>query len=387
MSNWSWSAMLILGGAIALWAALHPFTTYPLSLVLLRRWIRRPLPLALPAPASPELAILMCAYNEEGVIVAKAENLVALQRKYPGIEILLYVDAASDRTAELLAPYSDRIRLHVASERQGKTYGMNLLMSMVTKPFVMFTDANVMIDSEAPARLMRYFADPDIGCVCGHLKYTNADASVTASSGSLYWRLDEWTKRLETDTGSAMGADGSLFAIRRTLHRPPPVDMFDDIYVSMMILCDGKRVIQAQDVTAFEESVPEQREEFQRKIRIGCQSFNAHLLLWPFIRRLDALSIYKYLSHKFMRWLTVYFLLVSVVLVELGLFAGGLGWVAIGLAGGAALCLVAGYLSWTRPLTQIWDILTAFAGTGLGVLKSLRGHRFQTWTPAASIRK
>jgi putative transposase len=80
-----------------------------------------------------------------------------------------------------------------------------------------------------------------------------------------------------------MGADGSLFAIRRSLHRPPPDDMFDDVYVSMMVLCQGYRLVQAADVNAFEESVPEAREEFQRKIRIGCQAFNARarLRLYP----------------------------------------------------------------------------------------------------------
>jgi len=62
-----------------------------------------------------------------------------------------------------------------------------------------------------------HFADPRIGCVCGHLIYTNRDANVTAQIGSLYWRSEELIKRLETRTGSVMGADGSLFAVRRRL--------------------------------------------------------------------------------------------------------------------------------------------------------------------------
>ncbi|MEY4575590.1 MAG: hypothetical protein RL701_293 [Pseudomonadota bacterium] len=388
---------LIGAGLLCIWAGLHPFTSYPLSLVLAKFWNTKPLPPPLPASAlqrsalvadeTPEIAILLCAYNEEGVIEAKIKNMLALKRAYPKLEVMIYVDAASDRTGELLEPYRDQIFLHVAPERMGKTYGMNLLMSQVTAPIVMFTDANVIIDQQAPARLLRYFADPAIGCVCGHLKYTNGDASITASSGSLYWRLDEWTKRLETATGSAMGADGSLFAIRRELHRATPIDMFDDIYVSMMILCEGHRVVQADDVIALEESVPNQREEFYRKIRIGCQAYNAHLLLWPQIRRLDVFSVYKYLSHKWFRWLAIYFLVAGGVLIEAGVFASGHNMLASVLGLLAVFAVGGGYMSVWRPLSQIWDILTAFAGTGLGVLKSLRGHRFQTWTPAASLRK
>jgi cellulose synthase/poly-beta-1,6-N-acetylglucosamine synthase-like glycosyltransferase len=383
--------LLIAAGAGLIWAGLHPFITYPLSLVALKRVVKKPLPPpGATMPARPEesgIAILMCAYNEERVIEAKIANLLELQDMYPGTAIYIYVDCASDRTAQLLEPYRGRIFLHVAPERMGKTYGMNLLMTKVKEPLVMFTDANVIIDKAAPANLLRYFSDPDIGCVCGHLRYTNSADSVTASSGSLYWRLDEWTKRLETETGSAMGADGSLFAIRRALHREPPIDMFDDILVSMAILCEGKRLVQADDVICYEESVPSQREEFYRKIRIGCQAYNAHLLLWPSIRRLDALNVYKYVSHKWLRWWVIFFLLGGGLLIELGLVLAAQPWLAFGLAALAAVCLTAGYLSWSRPLAQVWDILTAFAGTGLGVLKSLRGHRFQTWTPAASLRK
>jgi cellulose synthase/poly-beta-1,6-N-acetylglucosamine synthase-like glycosyltransferase len=382
---------LIGAGVLCLWAGVHPFTTYPISLVLLKRLKPQPLPppsaASEPPSDAPEMAILLCAYNEERVIEAKIENMMALKRAYPKLEVYIYVDCASDRTAELLEPYRDRIFLHVSPERIGKTHGMNLLMAQVKAPLVIFTDANVILDTQVPVRLLRYFSDPAVGCVCGHLKYTNPGDSVTASSGSLYWRLDEWTKRLETATGSAMGADGSLFAIRRALHRPAPVDMFDDIFVSMTILCEGNRLVQADDVIALEESVPNQREEFQRKIRIGCQAYNAHLMLWPSIRRLDGLNVYKYVSHKWLRWLAIYFLAAAAVLLEVGLVLAGQPLLAAGLLVLGILGLVGGYFSLARPLAQLWDIFTAFLGTGLGVIKSLRGHRFQTWTPASSIRK
>lgn len=376
-------------GALCLVGALHPFTTYPLSLWILRRWLFAPLPKdgAAEAPSPGDMAICMCAYNEERVIEAKIENLLALKRAHQGLEILVYVDAASDRTAEILRRYEDEIRLHVSSERYGKTHGMNLLMSMVTKPIVMFTDANVMIDGDAPRKLARYFADPAIGCVSGHLRYTNPDASVTARSGSLYWRMEEWTKRLETDTGSAMGADGSLFAIRRALHHAPPDTIIDDMYVSLMVYCDGYRVVQADDVIAYEESVTAPTEEFWRKVRIASCAFNVHRVLWPRIRGMDAFSIYKYVSHKWIRWLTIYFLVAGLSLVAVGLVWGGATGTAVWLLGLWAAVLMVGAFSTSGPLAQGWDILCAFAATGLGVLRSVRGERMKTWTPASSIRK
>jgi cellulose synthase/poly-beta-1,6-N-acetylglucosamine synthase-like glycosyltransferase len=379
---------LMIIGALLLWSALHPFTTYPVSLWALQRWQkRRPEAPRSASLRASDVAICMCAYNEERVIDAKMANLLALERAHPGVEILIYVDAASDRTAERLRAYGDEIRLVVATERHGKTHGMNLLVSMVTKPIILFTDANVMIDLEAPARLMRYFADPTIGCVSGHLRYTNAEASVTAHTGSLYWRLEEWTKRLESRTGSAIGADGSLFAIRRELHRPPPDHIIDDMYVSMMIYCEGHRVVQADDVIAYEESVTVAGEELHRKVRIGCCAYNVHRVLWPYIREANALSMYKYVSHKWMRWCTIFFLIASAGVFESGLLLGGHALIAACLVGLGTLGLLLGASSERGPLAQLWDILSALAATGLGVLQSLRGQRFQTWTPAGSIRK
>lgn len=379
-------------GALLVWAALHPFTTYPVSLVLFRllsigRRLRVRESLISGAPKPGDVAICMCAYNEERVIVSKLENLLALKRMYPGLELYVYVDGASDRTPELVQSYESEVHVVVSRERRGKTHGMNRLVSMVQKPIVMFTDANVIVDPRAPERLVQYFADPEIGCVCGQLNYTNADASVTASTGSAYWKLEESIKRLESDTGSAIGADGSLFAIRRELHRPPPDDIIDDMYVSMMVFCEGRRIVQATDVIAFEKSVTEESEEFSRKVRIACQAFNVHRLLWGRVRQLDLLSLYKYISHKWMRWLTIFFLGSGLFLFELGLLAAGKTLLAAVLATIGIASLVIGHLSQRGPFAQGWDILSAFAGTGVGVLRSMRGDRFQTWTPAASIRE
>jgi cellulose synthase/poly-beta-1,6-N-acetylglucosamine synthase-like glycosyltransferase len=375
-------------GALCLIAAVHPFSTYPASLWLLRRWLYSPLPKAPgKSPTPADVAICMCAYNEERVIDEKIANLLALKRRYPGLEICVYVDAATDGTAEKLRAHADEISLHVSVERHGKTHGMNLLVSRVTKPILMFTDANVMIDLEAPANLMRYFTDPKIGCVSGHLKYTNPGASVTAYSGSLYWRLEEWTKRLETDTGSAIGADGSLFALRRDLHRPPPDHIIDDMYVSMTTSCEGYRVVQADDVVAYEENCAGQRDEFWRKVRIGSCAYNVHRFLWPRIRAQQALLVYKYVSHKWIRWLTIYFLVAGLAFVELGLILANEGLEAFVLASLATVLLVVGAVSSSGPLAQLWDILCAFAATGLGVFRSIRGERMKTWTPVASLRK
>jgi cellulose synthase/poly-beta-1,6-N-acetylglucosamine synthase-like glycosyltransferase len=375
-------------GAVCLALAMHPFVTYPLSLWMLR--LSRPRARRdreQPAAADLTFAICMCAYNEERVIKQKLANLMQLRAHEPRLRILVYVDAATDRTAEILQQYADVIELHVARERRGKTHGMNLLAASAQADVLVFTDANVMLDVWCLEDLRTHFADPEIGCVCGNLTYVNAHDSVTAASGSLYWRFEEALKRLESRSGSMMGADGSIFAVRRELRRAPPDHIIDDMYVSLMVLVAGSRVIQARDVKAYEQSVTSATEEFGRKVRIGCQAFNVHRLVWPQLRRLDALTRYKYVSHKFLRWLCIYFLAGAALFFLAALLsAGWLEWAAAAVAL-AVTCVLLGARWSIKPFAQITDLLSALAGAGLGVWRSLRGERFQTWQPANSIRK
>jgi hypothetical protein len=158
------------------------------------------------------------------------------------------------------------------------------------------------------------------------------------------------------------------------------------MYVSLMTLVDGYRVVQARDVRAYEESVTNSSEEFSRKVRIACQAFNVHRLIWPQIKRTDALTRYKYISHKLIRWLSIYFLAASALAFLFAFISAGYPWIALGLLILAALAGVLGHALNVKPFSQIVDVLVALAGAGLGVWRSVRGERFQTWTPANSIR-
>lgn len=370
-------------GALLLLLAVHPFVTYPLSLRLLARL--RPRPVLLGTPAG-QVAFCVCAYNEEGVIRAKVDNMLAAGKAVGGLEVLVYVDGATDGTAAIVREYGDRVRLVASGARLGKTHGMNTLAGMTRADYLVFSDANVSFALDALPRLLAPFADPAVGCVCGHLVYTRPEGNVTAATGSLYWRLEEAIKTLESATGSVMGADGSIFALRRAVHEPPPPDLIDDMYVSLAALCSGHRIVRVADALAYEEAVSRPGEEFRRKVRIACQAFNVHRALWPRLRRLSALDLYKYVSHKLLRWLTAGLLAAGAVCVLAALAVAQAWWLlgAAILAGGAA----AGALATARGglLATGRDVLGAFIATGIGVWRSWRGDRFQTWSPPASAR-
>jgi cellulose synthase/poly-beta-1,6-N-acetylglucosamine synthase-like glycosyltransferase len=264
---------------------------------------------------------------------------------------------------------------------------MNLLASRASGDVILFTDANVMLDIDCLENLRRSFEDPEIGCVCGNLIYTNGKDSVTASTGSLYWKLEEGIKRLEQETGSVMGADGSLFAVRRSLHRAPPDNIIDDMFVSFWVLIQGYRIVQSKDARAYEESVSSASDEFGRKSRIACQAFNVHRLIWPELRKMNFVTVYKYVSHKLLRWLSIYFMALGAILFLAALTVAGYAWAAGVLVALTIVGAILGAKYAIKPFSQIVDIVTSLAGAGLGIWKSVRGESFQTWTPVASLRK
>ena len=374
---------LLAAAAVFLALGVHPFLTYPVSLRLLARV--RPRPIRHTADLAPRVALCVSAFNEEAIIADKAENMRAMRRAVPALDLLIYVDAASDRTAEILDQFRDDIRVVVADARHGKTHGMNVLIAATDADYVAFSDANVMFAPDAIPRLLRPFEDPSVGCVCGHLIYTVAGDNTTATLGSAYWRLEEQIKDLESLTGSTMGADGSIFAIRRALHRPPPPDIIDDMFVSLSILCAGHRVVRAPDALAYEQTTSRPDEEFRRKVRIACQAFNVHRLLWPQLRKLPLIDQYKYVSHKLLRWFTVFFLALAALFAAAGLASMG-NWGLLAALAVAAALPVLGLAMRSGPIRKLADIVLAFVATGLGVMRSLRGDRFQVWTPPSSAR-
>ncbi|MES2741011.1 MAG: glycosyltransferase [Pseudomonadota bacterium] len=385
------AAILLLIAVASVLLAIHPFITYPLSLLLLRRSGRfayAPPPPPVPGAPRPSFAVFVCAYNEEKVIAVTLQRLIALRAAVPDLEIMVHVDLCTDRTAEIAASFGSAITcLLVADQRRGKSEGMNLLVAQSRADILVFTDASVDIDPAAFAHFETHFRDPQVGAVCGKQIFTHVDGSVNASSNALYWRLEENIKKLESEIGSIMTLDGSLYALRNGLRSAPPPDIVDDFYIPFMIMRDGYRVVQSQDAVSSEPSVTNDKEEFRRKSRIACQGFNAHRVIWPVVRRMDGLTRYMYVSHKLIRWFTIYFLALGLLAGMAALFA--LHWFGAALLAAVVivLSLVLGVGAKLKPFSTLTNILMAFAGVGLGVWQSIKGHRYQVWEPPASARQ
>ena len=388
---------------VALFLAIHPFITYPLSLALLSRLgVRDKAPVergsariagGTGTPAADKartVTICLSVFNEERVIDQRIANLLEIARSVPGTRISVYADGSTDGTVDKLRALGDRIDLVVSPARLGKTHGMNLLVARATSDIIVFTDAAVTMGPKAlPAMLAHFQADPAVGCVCGRIVAVKGgdeqDYSETASTSKRYWAFDATIRDLETRVASVIGAHGPLFAIRRSLHSPAPVEYFDDFFVSMDILLKGHRSIQSDEFIAYKAVATRREDEFRRKIRIACQSFHIHRLLVPRLRRQSLLIRYCYASHKTLRWLTIFSLAAAALLGTAWALSVGHGLYALAawLLFGAMMAL--GSMN-VRPFSAGYEVMAALVANGIGVLQSRRGVVYQTWTPANSAR-
>ncbi|MET0136742.1 MAG: glycosyltransferase, partial [Sphingobium sp.] len=250
-----------------------PFFVYPM---ILARLPERPLMRAMSGEARPSASLLFCAYNEAASLPDKLANLRALKLRYPTLEILAFNDGSADATAAMLDGAADILTPVHGPGRAGKARGMKTLAAQAKGDVLIFTDANVLLAEDAVERLLSYYADPLVGGVLGSLIYGGVEASSSAQVGSLYWRIEERLKNLESRTGNVMGADGSIFSVRRELYPDFPDSVLDDMTVSMNVVFAGRRLIKARDVVAHEMMVATREDELRRKVRIAARSWHTH---------------------------------------------------------------------------------------------------------------
>lgn len=364
---------------VSLIALIWPFFLYPMILSLLpRRACGRD------KGHWASVSLLFCAYNEGVAMPAKIANLAMLKRRHPDLEILAFDDRSSDDTADHLSARPDLVTLVRGAGRSGKAHGMKQLAAQARGEILVFTDANVMLAPDAIENLLSYYADPKVGGVLGSLHYVKGEGeSATAAVGSLYWRIEEQLKDMESRTGNVMGADGSIFSIRRALYPDFPDTVLDDLTVSMEVVFAGQRLIKAKDVVATENLVSARSDEYRRKVRIAARSWHTHLHLRPQLRAMRRLDRFKYASRKIVRWFGALFLLTgamsaAILLWRLNIYAFA---TAMALA---ALGLLAGTMMRSGPVAAVMDILIAYVATLQGVVRAMKGGVMATWAPAKS---
>ena len=265
---------------------------------------------------TPKLSLIIAAYNEEDGIGEKLNTLLKADYPSEALEIIVASDGSDDGTESIVSEYESKgVRL-LSLPRRGKIYALNDAVASATGEILVFTDANSILELDALKKLARNFADPDVGGVCGCMKYRKRNQLDSSNRGEiLYWFYELWLKQKETQTGSIVSASGAFYAIRRELYQlPPNAGMTDDFIISTAVIEQGSRLVFESDACVWEETAPSTEAEFGRKIRLMTRG------LWAVYQRRKLLNPFRYgfysillFSHKILRRCTPIFLILMLI--------------------------------------------------------------------------
>jgi cellulose synthase/poly-beta-1,6-N-acetylglucosamine synthase-like glycosyltransferase len=249
----------------------------------------------------PALSFIIPAYNEERDLPAKLENLEELEYPKELLEVLFVSDGSTDGTNRILsAAEGSNVRVLYLPIRGGKASAVNQAVEQARHRILVLSDAATLFAPDALRKLVRHFADPQVGVVCGALQFHGSLES--RQTEGVYWRYEGMLRLMESRLGVTLTASGAIYALRRGCFIPLPTNtLVEDLVVPMNARKLGYRVLYDPDARATDFAPATVGGEFTRRVRIATGSFRAlgQLLSGP----LDPLTAFAFLSHKVLRWI------------------------------------------------------------------------------------
>lgn len=375
---------------LALWLCwggiAYAYVGYPMWLLLLSRWRRRP---HVKTPSTPSVSVVIAVRNEAGRIARKLENLAKLDYPSELFEVIVVSDGSTDGTNEFLRSQQSRyLKVVCTEDHAGKAAALNEGSAVAGGEIILFTDIRQMIEPGALRELVANFADARVGCVSGELMFGEFEGSAgIAQPLGLYWRMEKQIRRLESETGSVVGATGSLYAARRALiPKVPAGTLLDDVYIPLVIARGGSRVLFEPNGRAWDNVVDEASTEFRRKVRTLTGNFQL-IRLAPWVINPFQPLWFRFVSHKLSRLAVPWLMIVALILAALVrdalslVYVCGFALLVVG-AGVAAVTRNGGVVSRICNVAQAFVVLNAAAAMAF---VNFMTNRYGVWQQAPPV--
>jgi poly-beta-1,6-N-acetyl-D-glucosamine synthase len=271
----------------------------------------------------PSVSLIIPAYNEAACIAAKLENSLALDYPRALLEILVISSGSDDETEAIAQGYAPAgVRTIVQPLRAGKEAAMQEAARHARGEILVFTDANAMLNRDAMRQMVRWFADPEVGCVAGEKRVSAGPGESSGAGEGAYWRYESMLKRLDSTVGSTMGAAGELCAVRAELMTAREHNnIIEDFVLSMRVVEAGYRIVHEPGAVATEEATARFEDVFERRARIAAGGFQSIWRLRSLLHPRRGVVWWQYVSHRVLRWALVPFLLPLLLIVNWSLIS------------------------------------------------------------------
>jgi cellulose synthase/poly-beta-1,6-N-acetylglucosamine synthase-like glycosyltransferase len=290
---------------------------YPLALCVKSNFVKHPVSTD-PMENHPHVSVVIAARNEEKNIGPRIRNIMNQDYPKKKLEIVIVSDGSEDATDNIVETIIREtehrakgfLRLHSHKPSLGKPFCINTGVAAAIGDIVIFTDCRQRFAGNAIKELVHNFIDQKVGCVSGELVFVETPGSLIQSEMGAYWRFEKWLRKLESATGSVPGATGAIYAVRKKLFRPLPVQtLLDDVLVPMQICMQGYRTIFENKAIAYDMVSKTLDLEKKRKVRTLAGNWQLLMLKPALLNPFKNPLWLRFMSHKIFRLLIPYCLI------------------------------------------------------------------------------
>ena len=267
-ANWGWwllmKIFLVTTGFALLRSGL-------LGVLVYARSRRKPLQAA--GDFTPQVLVLIPAYNEEKVIRRTLDAV--LQSDYPNFRVLVVDDGSTDRTAEIIAGVA---RAHtqvnwISKPNGGKFSALNRGLREAWEEYVVTIDADTIILPDTISHLIAPFADQTVDAVCGNVQVGNRNGLLTRFQDVEYVTSQNYDRRAFDAANCIPVVPGATGAWRRrTVLRAGGYSadtLTEDADLTLSLLCRGARIVYQPLAKSITEAPKDTRALFRQRFRWG----------------------------------------------------------------------------------------------------------------------
>ncbi|MBK9108103.1 MAG: glycosyltransferase [Saprospiraceae bacterium] len=307
---------------------------YPLIVILLFKFTRHFKRNQSNEDFLPFVSCIIAVYNEQDVIKAKIDSI--LRSEYPSDKLKIFIgsDGSTDDSNLIikdLADKYDQVFANCFQLRSGKTSVINKMTKWVldqnpSSPdhIIVYTDANIILSPDTITQLVSPFNDLGVAIVDSRIIQRAGHQYGIAKTEKLYMNIESEIKRKEGELwGLSMGAFGGCYALRSNYSCELPNGLLvDDFYISMQAMMNKGLSITNHKAICFENIPDSLKEEFNRKRRIAAGNFQNLQAFIPKINLMPIKLAFVFISHKVLRWLFPFHLLLFILFSALLGFLG-----------------------------------------------------------------
>ncbi|GAB3908038.1 hypothetical protein GCM10029964_107170 [Kibdelosporangium lantanae] len=206
-------------------------------------------------PVTDTVTVIIPAYNEKVGIEGTVRSAVA---SYHAVRVIVVDDGSTDGTADIVEALGLR-RVQVIRQRNaGKASAMNTGLAAARTEYVVFVDADTVIEPDAVGALVQHFADATVGAVSGNAKVGNRRGLLGRWQHIEYVIGFNLDRRMYDVLECMPTVPGAVGAFRRSallrLGGVPTDTLAEDTDVTMALERAGWRVVYEQNARVWTEA-------------------------------------------------------------------------------------------------------------------------------------